>query len=391
MSQLADFVQETATNPGKNKFVLEGAPVGRRLFSAAFPQGGRVFYFAHDGVQAEWGVGALDVSGPISLARDAIRGTTSGTKTALDFAGLVQIYNEVPAEFLPIIGDDGLARANQSILVDRDWLDANYADSVFLRKTYTQTGTFPPGVVIDFSGGAVPDGWLLCDGSAIKRVVYPALFAAIGTTYGAGDGTTTFAVPDLRERAVFGLDNMGYQAAGRVTLTGSAIDGGKLGAAGGSQFMQSHTHPFTDPGHKHVLTEQEHWHTPKKGNGFVGIYSTGGELNAGFKGGGGYDNLADYRTAPVKTGITIANQDTGIDVTTPANSGQSQNMPPAIMMNKIIYTGKAPKKVVTGPVLTAKATLAVPFTDTIPRTITWETADGTAISGLDYEDRKSVV
>lgn len=50
----------------------------------------------------------------------------------------------------------------------------------------------PAGIVLPFAGSVAPDGWLLCDGSAVSRSEYADLFTAIGTTYGAGDGSTTF-------------------------------------------------------------------------------------------------------------------------------------------------------------------------------------------------------
>lgn len=65
-------------------------------------------------------------------------------------------------------------------------------------------GGVPEGAVIPYAGAAAPSGWLLCDGSAVSRATYAALFAAIGTTYGAGDGTTTFNLPDLRGRMAVG-------------------------------------------------------------------------------------------------------------------------------------------------------------------------------------------
>lgn len=54
----------------------------------------------------------------------------------------------------------------------------------------------PPGMVVAYAGPNVPSGWLLCDGAYVSRTTYSALFAAIGTVYGAGDGTTTFNLPD---------------------------------------------------------------------------------------------------------------------------------------------------------------------------------------------------
>lgn len=63
------------------------------------------------------------------------------------------------------------------------------------------------GFVAPFAGAALPDGWLACDGSAVSRSQYPELYAAIGTAYGAGDGSTTFNVPELRARFVLGVDD----------------------------------------------------------------------------------------------------------------------------------------------------------------------------------------
>lgn len=63
----------------------------------------------------------------------------------------------------------------------------------------------PPGVMFPFGGTAAPSGYLICDGTAISRQTYAALFAAIGTTHGAGDGSTTFNLPDMQGRVAVGL------------------------------------------------------------------------------------------------------------------------------------------------------------------------------------------
>ncbi len=83
-----------------------------------------------------------------------------------------------------------------------------------------------PGIVRDFAGGTVPRGNLLCYGQAVSRVTYADLFAAIGVIHGAGDGATTFNVPDCRGRGTIGLDNLGGPAAGRVL---AATDAGTTG------------------------------------------------------------------------------------------------------------------------------------------------------------------
>jgi len=90
-----------------------------------------------------------------------------------------------------------------------------------------------------------PAGWLLCAGQAVSRTRYAALFAAIGTTFGAGDGSTTFNLPDMRGRAFAGLDNMGGSSANVVTDTSADNLGGVMGAE---------THTLTEselPAHDH--------------------------------------------------------------------------------------------------------------------------------------------
>lgn len=63
------------------------------------------------------------------------------------------------------------------------------------------------GFIQMFAGNTAPTGWLMCDGSAISRTTYSDLFTVIGTTYGSGDGSTTFNLPDLRGRVGVGYKN----------------------------------------------------------------------------------------------------------------------------------------------------------------------------------------
>ena len=70
----------------------------------------------------------------------------------------------------------------------------------------TSTGQLPPGTVVSFAGSKVPTGWLPCDGKAVSRTTYSALYTALGSSHGAGDGKTTFNVPDYRGRFLRGLD-----------------------------------------------------------------------------------------------------------------------------------------------------------------------------------------
>lgn len=78
----------------------------------------------------------------------------------------------------------------------------------------------PAGTIAPYAGSTAPTGWLLAYGQAVSRTGNTAgLFAAIGTQYGAGDGSTTFNLPDLRGRVLAGKDDMGGTAAGRMTVT----------------------------------------------------------------------------------------------------------------------------------------------------------------------------
>ena len=93
----------------------------------------------------------------------------------------------------------------------------------------------PTGMVAPFAGADAPEGWLPCDGREVSRTDYAALFAVLGTVHGAGDGATTFALPDLRGRVAAGLDDMGGTAAGRLTGAPGGVDGAALGASGGAE------------------------------------------------------------------------------------------------------------------------------------------------------------
>ena len=113
-------------------------------------------------------------------------------------------------------------------------------------------GFVPVGVVVPFAGSTSPAGWELCYGQAISRTTYAGLFTTIGTTYGSGDGSTTFNVPDLRGRVSAGKDDMGGTAASRLTSTVLTASN-TLGATGGTQ-----THTLTSaqsgvPAHSHSI------------------------------------------------------------------------------------------------------------------------------------------
>lgn len=183
------------------------------------------------------------------------------------------------------------------------------ATDVATRADVASTGV-PVGSLLAFAGATAPTGYLLCDGRVISRTTYAALFAVIGTSYGPGDGSTTFKVPDTRGNAIVGQDNMGGTAAGR--LNGANAVGTQLGAQSVTlteNQIPAHTHDVNDPGHQH---------------GYISYQSVGG---SGLQSGTGSPETAPRTTAFSGTGITI--QSTG-------GSQPHTNVQPSLVANYII-------------------------------------------------------
>ena len=84
--------------------------------------------------------------------------------------------------------------------------------------------------MVAFGEGSIPSGFLICDGAAVNRTTYADLFTSIGTTFGVGDGSTTFNVPDLRGRVPAGIDSMGQGAANTITDSNADTLGGEFGS-----------------------------------------------------------------------------------------------------------------------------------------------------------------
>lgn len=164
----------------------------------------------------------------------------------------------------------------------------------------------PTGAIVAYGASTAPTGWLLCDGSAVSRTTYSALFAVIGTAFGSGDGSTTFNVPDLRGRVPVGKDDLGGSAANRITSGNSGITGTTLGAAGGDERLHGHTH--TQPTHTHT--------------------QTGGTITAGI----GLSAGADFASGNFSTGAS------GGDTTGSTGGGSSQNVQPSLITAYIIKT-----------------------------------------------------
>lgn len=183
-----------------------------------------------------------------------------------------------------------------------------------------------PGEIATFAMTTVPAGWLECDGSTVSRTLYPSLFTAIGTTYGAGDGSTTFGIPDLRGQFVRGWDHGKGVDSGRVF--GSAQAGDTIAHTHAISITSGinsndHTHSFSvttgyvsnDHSHTQAGTwgsggrSAAHTHTPSNGQNYV----TAGGPNASGSG-LGYQQCAGSGTesADHSHNTAIGGQTSGI-------------------------------------------------------------------------------
>lgn len=234
----------------------------------------------------------------------------------------------------------------------------------------------PIGMIVDFAGSTAPNGWLLCYGQSLLRSgagSYPELFAAIGTTYGAADGSH-FNVPDCRDRVSAGLGNMGGTDAGRITVAGGNFDGTVLGMTqdtqslniaqnqlpnaspsgsvtptlGGTQSLSLHgSHAFTSTAiASHLPQASSAWAAANSATtGSPGFPQTAG-------------SVSDLANGTVSTTVDLTNAAYSVDGVTfsngtvsavngsafSINGGVSQHLTPVlqptIIFNKIIFAGR---------------------------------------------------
>lgn len=174
---------------------------------------------------------------------------------------------------------------------------------------------FPIGGVVDFGGETAPAGWMLCFGQAVSRATYPELFAAIGTRFGAGNGSTTFNLPDFRGRTSAGRDDMGGTDATRLTFYGAVAKaiGGALGAA---------THVLT------LAQAPSHNHTGS--TGAAGIHNhSGATLGGGSHSHTGQTNTTGSHVHGISTNDNQATGRSGVRAGNTAAFGVTQLSEPA--------------------------------------------------------------
>lgn len=164
------------------------------------------------------------------------------------------------------------------------------------------------GEVRMWAGAGDPNTyWLVCDGRAVSRTTYAVLYSIVGTTYGVGDGVTTFNLPNTAERVIVGKSG----SKTLITQYDATVLGGTFGEgthALTTAELATHSHGITDPGHTHVI-------------GLLQGAPNGGSFSA-------YTNsVSSNATASSTTGITVNNQGSGT---------AHNNVQPALVLNHII-------------------------------------------------------
>lgn len=196
-------------------------------------------------------------------------------------------------------------------------------DAATVSQLTTGAGV-PVGCIVDFAGSTAPDGWLLCGGQAVSRSTYSDLFGAIGTTYGVGDGSTTFNLPDCRGRASAGRDFDQGGTANRLTATTMSPNGTTLGATGGAQTITLTTDQM--PSHEHTLSGSTN---------SAGTHEH--SINAGASNPSGDGFARGAETASNSTNSAGAHTHTLSGTAAAAGGGQAHgNVQPTILFNRII-------------------------------------------------------
>lgn len=182
------------------------------------------------------------------------------------------------------------------------------ANTMIATTEFVVNNGTPTGALMMWATGTAPTGWLLCNGGEISRTTYATLFSVIGTTFGAGNNSTTFNVPDYRDRMPVGAGTS-YAVAG--------IGGSK------DAIVVSHSHTLTDPGHLHAMNADGR--SVAKRLGSDGSIDGTSETSSA--------NDANY-SGSQNTGTST----TGITVDTSGTSGTNANMPPYMGIQFIIKT-----------------------------------------------------
>lgn len=327
---IRNFVLEGANAPGTAATcTLTGARPGRQTFRNAYSDGAQCFYFMDDGTNWECGIASVHYGTPNSITRDTVVANSANTTNRINFTGALDVYNEIPGERMGYRDPTGVFR------IPGAYFDPN-------------AGGVPIGAGMEFWSNSLPPGWLWANGSSVSRTTYARLFAVFGTNYGAGDGASTFGMPDLRGRFPMGTDSMGGASlSGRLPFGW----GQTLNYPLGEWALQGHTHGlnWSDPGHGHAVSDPSHTHgvnDPQHAHTTLD-WRPGGSGDFVGTGGSAGDTVRLSGNAPTgiglfqaTTGIGIFASGTGITASVQQTStGTWQNIPPAVTCNYIIFSG----------------------------------------------------
>jgi microcystin-dependent protein len=201
------------------------------------------------------------------------------------------------------------------------------------------------GEYVQVAGPNLPPFCVWPNGQNLSRSSYATLFAAIGTTYGAGDGAISFGTPDVRGRALFGLDNLGGAAASRITSGVSGINAAALGNAGGDQRIGTHGHAATQAAHNHAGSTDTRGgsgsiyglrYTDHRGTNGIFSFATG--PNSWDANNGQSNTWSASLDTTHAHNISIGNATPPITVNDFAG-GASANMPPALICSVALFAG----------------------------------------------------
>ncbi len=219
-------------------------------------------------------------------------------------------------------------------------------DGTQFQLTNTSPVAVAVGTIMAWPTSTVPNGWLECYGQAISRTTYSALFAAISTVYGVGDGSTTFNLPDMRGRVIAGEDDMGGSSANRLTGVTGSVDGDTLGNTGGAE-----THTLT------TAQLASHTHTGTTGNENAShTHNFGSQTDSGS---GSFNGLVDVGGSGTATsGTQSANHQHTFTSDASGSGSAHNNVQPTIILKWIILAVPASTLSVYTPTNGSELTLA---------------------------------
>lgn len=223
-------------------------------------------------------------------------------------------------ELSPIAGDNSPLGNESPVILD----NVQRAHAAFIAQLYAEREM--PGVVKHYAGASAPTGWLACTGQAVSRTTYAALFAAIGTTWGAGNGTTTFNLPPA-DRMLIGAGGLYAVGATGGSRDAIVVSHGHIASTGGQS--AGHFHSGT--------TSSEGAHTHGIADGYIKNVATGGGFASGGGLGVGYETNSAGSHAHSFTTSGVSNDHThAVTVNETGSSGTNANLPPYAAMLLII-------------------------------------------------------